>query len=191
MNWETLYQENDTGWDRADISPALPLWLPTLQEKKHHSVLIPGCGYGHEVVELARQGYDVTGLDIAPSALNGLDESLEKQHLNASTVCQDLFDYHPDQPFDAIYEQTCLCALQPHQRENYEQQLFRWLKKGGSLMLLAMQTGSLGGPPFHVGLLSAHQIFDESRWLWPQTPPVLIPRPKGIRFELAFILQRK
>ncbi|MDQ6962812.1 MAG: methyltransferase domain-containing protein [Mariprofundaceae bacterium] len=191
MDWEQLYQENDIGWDRGAISPALKHWLPTLKENKHQRILIPGCGYGHEVIELASQGYDVTGLDIAPSAIKQLDENLKKKNLSATTVCEDLFNYHPTQIFDAMYEQTCLCTIPSAKRKYYEHAVFNWLKQGGSLMILLMQTGTLSGPPFHVGLLSARQMFDESRWLWPDTPPVLIPRPKGGRFELSFILEKK
>jgi len=46
--------------------------------------------------------------------------------------------------FDAIYEQTCLCALYPDRWRQYADQLHRWLAPGGRL----------------------YALFPEPRWLW-------------------------
>lgn len=190
-DWEQLYQNNDTGWDRGQPSPVLHTWIAQLQAQHSQRILIPGCGHGHEVIALAQQGFDVTGLDIAPSAITTLKQHLKQVGAQAHAVCADLFSYQVTQPFDAIYEQTCLCAITPEQRKNYERNLSRWLKKGGLLMLLIMQSGEPNGPPFHCDLLEMKKLFDESRWTWPNTPPSLIPRPKGARFELGFLLKKK
>ena len=192
LNWEERYQEGDTGWDRAGPSPALMQWLDDGSLKEGACVLIPGCGYGHEVIELAGRGYATTGLDIAPSATTALNQSLsELSDSNSEAICTDLFDYEPTEPFDVIYEQTCLCTMTPAEYEVYEKKLYGWLNEGGVLLLLVMQTGDAGGPPFHCDLKDMHQLFDISRWRWPTKSPLLIPRPKGPRFELGFVLQRK
>ncbi len=193
LNWEERYQEGDTGWDRGGPSPALMQWLEDAHLKEGSRVLIPGCGFGHEVLELAKRGHQVTGLDIAPSAITALNKSLSEVGASASSqgVCADLFEYEPAQPFDVIYEQTCLCTMTPMEYGKYEKQLHTWLKDDGVLLLLLMQTGDTGGPPFHCDLKDMRQLFDASRWSWPTKAPLLIQRPKGPRFELGFVLQRK
>ncbi len=193
LNWEERYQEGDTGWDRGGPSAALMQWLDAGAISEGSSVLIPGCGYGHEVIELAKRGHKATGLDIAPSAIKALNHSLSETGASASSlgVCADLFEYEPAQPFDVVYEQTCLCTLNAKQSQDYEKSLHRWLKEDAILLLLLMQTGDAGGPPFHCDLKDMRQLFDPSRWSWPTKAPLLIPRPKGPRFELGFILQRK
>ncbi|RLL49753.1 methyltransferase domain-containing protein [Mariprofundus sp. EBB-1] len=192
LNWEERYQAGDIGWDRGGPSPALMQWLDDEAVKEGARVLIPGCGYGHEVIELAGRGHAATGLDIAPSAITALHQSLNDISASRSeAVCADLFDYHPSERFDAVYEQTCLCTMTPTEYVQYEKKLYGWLNDGGVLLLLLMQTGDAGGPPYHCDLKEMRQLFDPSRWAWPGKAPMIISRPKGPRFELGFVLQRK
>ncbi|MDQ6950129.1 MAG: methyltransferase domain-containing protein [Mariprofundales bacterium] len=186
-DWESLYQQGDTKWDRGTANAALPHLIAQLTPGA--SVLVPGCGRGHEVVELATNGFAVTALDIAPSAISHLASTLAQHQLHARLVRNDLFAFTPDQPFDAIYEQTCLCAIDPTQRHDYELRLHRWLKPGGLLFALFMQTNSDDGPPFHCDLPTMRRLFAEKSWQWPTDVPQSIPHSNG-RFELAHTLQR-
>lgn len=188
-DWESRYQQGETGWDRGAVSPSLTAWLAGEGLTEASRILVPGCGRGHEVVHLAELGYTVTGIDIAPSAVNHLQQVLADKSLSAEVLLADLFDYAPDEPFDAVYEQTCLCAIQPEQREAYEAKLVEWIRPGGTLFALFMQTGAEGGPPFHCGLLAMRRLFPESRWAWPVCDPVFTPHRNG-RFELGYQLTR-
>ena len=67
MDWNRRYIEGDTPWDKGDAHPALGVALA--QSALSGRVLVPGCGTGHDVRALAGQGLEVTGLDIAPLAL--------------------------------------------------------------------------------------------------------------------------
>ncbi len=187
--WEQRYQTGETGWDRGGASPAMDYWLE-YELTTPARVLIPGCGRGHEVIELARRGFDVTAVDIAPSATAHLEQQLAGADLKAEVLLGDLFDYVPDAPFDAVYEQTCLCAIQQDQREAYEAKLHAWLKPGGKLLALFMQTGAEGGPPFHCAMADMQQLFSDSRWAWSQGGVQTVPHSNG-RFELGYILLRQ
>ncbi|MDQ6974854.1 MAG: methyltransferase domain-containing protein [Mariprofundaceae bacterium] len=188
--WEALYQQGDTGWDRGEISPALTHWLASGLHKDQR-ILIPGCGRGHEVLELASLGFDVTALDMAPTAIEALNRVLTAKGLQATVICGDLFDYEPEQAFDAIYEQTCLCALHPKQRQAYADKIEHWLQVDGKLYFSMMQTGEEGGPPYHCDWLDMQKLFSSNQWQWMDTAPTIIPRPKGKRYELAFLLRKK
>jgi len=187
-HWEQRYQDGETGWDRGAASPALQQWLAQ-DALKAGRILIPGCGRGHEVVELAGHGFDVTAVDIAPSACTHLNFELAEHACSAHVVCSDLFTFKSATAFDAIYEQTCLCAILPEQRQAYEQCLHHWLKPGGQLFALFMQTGAEGGPPFHCDVLAMHRLFPDTRWKWPDHEPLFIPHKNG-RFELGYRLIR-
>jgi SAM-dependent methyltransferase len=188
-HWEEKYRAKAIPWDRGATSPALLGWLDdgTLTAGR---ALIPGCGRGHEAVELARRGFQVTALDIAPSALEHLASELAAAGVEAERVCADALSWQPPQPFDAIYEQTCLCALDPGHWPAYEQQLFAWLRPGGKLFALFMQTESAGGPPFHCALPNMHALFAAERWQWPQDAPGRVAHPNGL-FEYAAVLTRR
>ena len=111
-HWEEKYRAKTIPWDRGAVSPALLGWIED-GALPPGRILIPGCGRGHEAVELARRGFQVTALDIAPTALEHLAAELAAAGVEAERVCADALTWQPAQPFDAIYEQTCLCALDP------------------------------------------------------------------------------
>ncbi len=68
VDWEARYQSGDTPWDKGRAHPALLEWLAN--NSLTGRVLVPGCGVGHDVRAIAAQpGTDVTGLDLAPSAI--------------------------------------------------------------------------------------------------------------------------
>lgn len=186
-DWELRYQAGETGWDRGACSSALTHWLENGLSPCR--IMIPGCGRGYEVVELARRGFAVTAIDIAPSAITHLQAELHAAGVTAEIISGDLFDYKPDVSFDAVYEQTCLCAIHPDQRRDYEARLFEWLKPGGRLFALFMQTGAEGGPPFHCDLLAMRKLFDASHWQWSEDP-LFVPQHRG-RFELGYQLTRQ
>ncbi len=187
-DWEARYRQGDTGWDQGAASPALLHWLDS-GALKPCRILIPGCGRGHEVVELAQRDFDVTAIDIAPAAVTYLQRQLDQVGLSATVICGNLFDYRGDETFDAIYEQTCLCAIEPAQREAYEACLYQWLKPGGTLFALFMQTGVGGGPPFHCDIGLMPDLFVPARWQWLQTEPFQVQRNNG-KFELGCLLTK-
>ena len=189
-DWEGHYQRGETGWDRGNASPALAHWRET-DSLSPCRILIPGSGYGHEAVELARLDFNVTAVDIADSPVRHLRQKLNELEIHADIVQADVLNWQPQQPFDAIYEQTCLCALNPEMWPEYEQQLHRWLKPGGSLFAQFMQTGNAGGPPHHCDLLKMRELFDGSRWQWPEDEQLLLVPHSGNRFELGFRLEHK
>ena len=187
--WEERYQSANMPWDRGGTSPALLMWLDA-GALTPCRVLIPGCGRGHEVLELARRGFDVTALDIAPSAVGHLQDELEKAGLEAHVVEADALTWAPQSRFDAIYEQTCLCALPPDQWNAYAAQLHRWLKPDGKLFALFMQTNATGGPPYHCDISVMRTPFPNDQWKWSEAPFCEVPHPAGF-FEMAAVLTRK
>ncbi|OIO66251.1 MAG: thiopurine S-methyltransferase [Zetaproteobacteria bacterium CG_4_9_14_3_um_filter_49_83] len=188
-DWEKRYQQGETGWDRGGASPAIDHWLSALLTAPAR-VLIPGCGRGHEAVYLVGHGFSVAGIDIAPSAVSHLKQQLAQEGLEGEVILGDLFTYQPEALFDVVYEQTCLCAIQPDERQPYEAKLYEWLKPGGHLLALFMQTGAEGGPPFHCDLLAMRKLFPAVRWQWPADEPLFVPHRNG-RFELGYQLIRK
>jgi len=166
-DWEGLYREESTRWERGKINPALRVWLETGQVPPGR-ILIPGCGRSPEPHFLAANGFAVTGLDFAPSAIQF--QQNQPKDSRAKTPPEflqaDVLIWQSPILFDAIYDQTCLCALQPKHVGNYAEQLHKWLKPGGKLLAMFMQTGRENGPPFHCGLPEMHKLFAPAKWQW-------------------------
>ena len=139
-DWEAIYQADDAGWDLGEASPALVHLLSRARlQQAGARILVPGCGTGHDVVALAAAGYDVVGMDFAPSAVAaaqaraGQFEIIEADALVADNGIA-------DHSLDVIFEHTFFCALQPQQRAAYAQSFARMLKANGEVWALSMRT---------------------------------------------------
>lgn len=146
-NWEALYQASETPWDKGEQSPGLVDWLAANPQLPRSTVLVPGCGVGHDVRAWAAAGFAPTGLDIAPSAV----ERARARH--GPELDFQLGDFLADEPgsrFDWVFEHTCFCAISPDRRADYVQALLRWLKPGGQYLAVNYFIPDRDGPPFGV-----------------------------------------
>ena len=194
--WDEHFAAGDTPWDRGESSPQLGAWLSS-GVLRPCRILVPGCGSGHEVAELAMARFEVTGLDYADNAIARTHRRLKDTGADATLVQADVLAWQPDRPFDAVYEQTCLCALYPDQWRDYADQLHRWLAPGGRLYALFLQLlrpgaaeGAVQGPPYHCDINAMRALFPEPRWGWPKPPYPRTAHPRGLA-ELAVLLERR
>lgn len=194
--WEQRFAAENTPWDRGAVSPQLGAWLAA-GALRPCRILVPGCGSGYEVAELALAGFEVTGLDYADAAIARTQRRLKDAQVDATLVQADALAWRPDQPFDAVYEQTCLCALYPDDWCAYADQLHRWIVPGGRLFALFVQfarpgaaSGAIEGPPYHCDINAMRALFPQPRWGWPKPPFSRTSHPAGLA-ELAVVLDRR
>ena len=194
--WQQRFQDGNTPWDRGEANPQLAAWLES-GALSPCRILVPGCGSGYEVVALAAAGFEVTALDYAPIAIARTRQQLAAAGQSAALVEVDALTWQPAQPFEAIYEQTCLCALYPDQWRAYADQLHSWLAPGGRLYALFVQfprpgsaTGVIEGPPYHCDINAMRALFPDPLWAWPKPPYARTKHPRGLA-ELALILERR
>ena len=165
-SWEDRYQAKITKWDRGGTSPNLMQWLDS-GVLSPCRIMLPGCGNGYEAITLAEQGFEVVCVDIAATPIANLRKALAERNLTAELIESDFFSLDfSTQAFDAIYEQTCLCALQPSEWGSFESWMHQSLKMGGKLYAQFMQTGEEGGPPFHCDMGEMRNLFSDKKWLW-------------------------
>lgn len=186
--WEEKYQQNETGWERGTINPAFHHW-DKFKHMQPGFVLVPGCGRSPEVLAFAELGWHVTAVDMATSAIEYQARACEKFSDRVNLIETDLLNWKPEQPFDLIYEQTCLCALPPELWQRYERCLFQWLKPSGIIAALFMQTGKDGGPPYHCDLGAMADLFHNTHWQWQEDEPIVSEHPRGIH-ELGLFLTK-
>jgi SAM-dependent methyltransferase len=193
--WEQRFATEDTPWDRGASSPQLAAWLAA-GALRPGRILVPGCGSGYEVADLALAGFEVTGLDYAGAAIERAGRRLKQAAANAALVQADALAWLPERPFDAVYEQTCLCALHPDDWRDYADQLHRWIAPGGRLFALFMQLprpqaaeGYVQGPPYHCDINAMRALFPQPGWSWPKPPYARTTHPRGLA-ELAVVLER-
>ncbi len=159
--WEGRYRNADTGWDLGGPPPALVKLLDDLGDPKL-GVFVPGAGLGHDAIAWAKAGHHVTAIDYAPSAVAGAIERAEQAGVALAVRQHDLFDLPDDLSgrFDAVWEQTCYCAIDPARRSAYVEAVAGVLKPAGAYYGLFWNHGADGGPPFDVTPAQVREVFD-------------------------------
>jgi SAM-dependent methyltransferase len=197
--WQQRFVAGETPWDRGDAHPQLKQWLAQGLISAEMRLLVPGCGRGHELLQLAKAGVDGLGLDYAPAAVAQARAQLASREAQGLGRVEqaDVLSWQPAAPLDAVYEQTCLCALHPDHWRRYADQLHGWLKPGGRLFALLMQArrdsagqGVLEGPPYHCDIQAVRALFPSERWDWPAPPYAGHAHDRGW-MELAVVLVRR
>jgi SAM-dependent methyltransferase len=165
-DWERCYTEGETPWNKGKPSPPMEQWV--INHHPHGRALVPGCGVGHEVAMLAGQGVDAAGLDLSPTAIE-MARAAYPAHADRF-VTGDLFAMPAEWvgQFDYVFEHTCLCAMPPELRTDYEKAVHEVLKPGGLLVGIwfinpDMDPGE-SGPPFGIPVPELGVLFADSRW---------------------------
>ena len=86
--------------------------------------------------------------------------------MTINTIQEDIFDLTPkyNNSFDYILEQTCFCAIDPKNRDQYSNLAYDLLKVGGRLIGLWMPLDKdikEGGPPFGVKEDEVKKLFSK------------------------------
>lgn len=147
-DWETRYQTGDMPWEKGAPSPGLVDFLASARDLPRSSVLVPGCGTGHDASAWAQAGFSVVGLDLAPSAVRLAAERTRAAGCAAQFHSADFLKYEPASPFDWIFEHTLFCAIDPGRRDDYVQALLRLLKPRGQFLAVHYMIRDTDGPPF-------------------------------------------
>ena len=145
--WETRYRTGDTPWEKGEASPGLIDFLNQTPLPIKGSVLVPGCGNGHDARAWSAAGWDAVGLDLAPSAISGARERTPSGLKADFRVGNFLLD-EPFARFDCIFEHTCYCAIDPTDREAYVNAVDRWLRPAGYYVSINYLIPDTEGPPF-------------------------------------------
>lgn len=154
-DWEQRWQRKDTPWDKGFAAPPLEEYLDAAacELRGARQVLVPGCGSGHDVRELARRGIGATGLDLSATAI--ARARMHPREGSEDYLLGDLFagDWSRGREFDAVWEHTCFCAIDPSLRSCYARVMARILPPGGVLAGLFFLTPwdpgeEAIGPPF-------------------------------------------
>jgi len=192
-SWENMWSRDGglkpgTFFDASGSSPAL---LEVLEKDyaggkgKGKTALVPGCGRGYDVVNMARLGFAATGSEISKTAAAAAEQFAKEARTQDGPAWEGsthitLVDFFELQPpgggYDLIYDYTFLCALDPGQREKWAATMRRLMKPGqGELITLIFPLGDFAGGPPHAmsqtlveGLLTREGF--EAMYLAPVPP---------------------
>jgi SAM-dependent methyltransferase len=94
-----------------------------------------GCGAGTFSVWLAQQGFEVTGIDVIPKALELAAERARGAGVRVDLVQADLLTWRAPAPFDLVLDSGCLHSLIAGSARDYCDRIDEWLAPGGDYVL--------------------------------------------------------
>lgn len=150
--WNDRYLAGRYPWDIGRASPLLirvvdELFCPPAK------IIVPGCGQGWEIDALLQRGFDVTGFDIAPAALELVSGRLGKTQ-NLSLQTGDILNIPGSLrcQYDMLIEHTCFCSISPTKWDDYVTSVAALLVPGGKFVgaFLNFDNQEADGPPFGI-----------------------------------------
>ncbi|KAL6223681.1 hypothetical protein ACLB2K_002540 [Fragaria x ananassa] len=158
--WDKCWEQGVTPWDLGRPTPVIA-HLHNSGGLPKGRALVPGCGTGYDVVEIACPDCHVTGLDISHNAINKalqLFSSLPNA-MHFTFLKVDFFTWHPTDLFDLIFDYTFFCAIEPDMRPAWAQKMADILKPDGELITLMFPIDDhVGGPPYKVSVSDYEEV---------------------------------
>jgi len=149
--WDRRYQEH--GWSAVPDENLVVLVTPLVVGR----ALDLGCGTGRNALWLARQGWNVTGVDASRVGLDMALAQAGRDDLTVHAVQGDLLDFVPAV---ASYDLVVVANihLEPSQRDTFFARAAAAVAPGGHLYVIGHHVDALGisGPPV------AERLLDES-----------------------------
>ncbi len=136
--------KGNAGWDDADTIRENVVILTeafaAAHFPRHGRLLEMGCGAGDMSLGLAALGYDVSGVDIAPSAIAWAQDKARERGLTADFRVGDVLDlvHYTDDSFDIVLDGHCLHCIIGEDRHKFLAAARRVLKPGGLLHVNTM-----------------------------------------------------
>ncbi len=173
-DWQQIWADGVPAGTRFDISTAHKLLLSRIASGTvpNGPALVPGCGRAYDLAALASPDRHVTGVDIAPTAVEEARKFLQAavpEKADYYTVKEaDFFGLEEERGKMAfIFDYTFLCALPPSLRGEWAKQMAALLRPGGELFCLQFPLGAYGdthkvslqnGPPFILSKQLYHDL---------------------------------
>lgn len=161
--WLDRWQTGRIGFHQEGVDPKLIEFWPTLPQNSR--VLVPLCGKSNDMIWLAEQGYQVTGVELSPLAViqflgdNDLAYQTHQegefkihtvQGLPLRIVEGDYFKF-TETGFDACYDRAAMVAMPDSKRANYVSHTLARLTASASVLLISLyHDGDNQTPPFSV-----------------------------------------
>ncbi|XP_031473360.1 probable thiocyanate methyltransferase 2 [Nymphaea colorata] len=157
--WNKCYEDGVIPWDLGQATPLVVHLVQSGSLPKGRG-LVPGCGTGYDVVEMASPERYVVGLDISEKAMARSRElfSSVPNVDNFTFVAADFFNWKTTESFDFIFDYTFFCAIDPSMRSAWAKRMHELLTVDGELIILMFPVDDhSGGPPFKVSV----EAYDE------------------------------
>jgi SAM-dependent methyltransferase len=135
--WDTPYQGGRRpGWDTGRVAPELKKLIEQEPALRGQAVVL-GCGTGTNAIYLAGKGFDVIGVDVAPSALIHAERKAREAGVKVRWVVADVLALPELEPADLIFDRGCYHHVRQYNAAGYVRSVRALSRPGTRLLLLA------------------------------------------------------
>jgi methyl halide transferase len=148
-DWNQHYVEQEAPWDSGRPSKELIRVLAEESIKPGRTAEL-GCGTGTNSIYLASRGFDVTGFDFSPAALEVARRKAAEANASVRFDQADLCHFTLDvPPFDFVFDRGCYHAARRIDQPGFIKTLKRLTRPGTRFLLLTGNANEKGppGPP--------------------------------------------
>ena len=157
--WDSDYRHKEPAlWDIG--RPADELQQVVAGGKVPHCRVVDMCcGSGTDAIYLASKGFDVTAIDVAPTALGQALEKGRKAKVSVKWMVADILAPPDLKPFDFIYDRGCYHVVRDQNLTAYIETVRRFSHPGTQFLLLASRRDEQSGGE-HSGVTAEELRFD-------------------------------
>jgi SAM-dependent methyltransferase len=137
IEWNDRYRDGELPWDTGRPSSELQRAVSRNSIRPCRALEL-GCGTGTNSVWLAQQGFEVTGVDVAPLAVERAEQRARAAGVKAHFVVADLLRL-PDLagPFAFFFDRGCYHAVRRDAPRQYAPAVAQHLASGARGLVLA------------------------------------------------------
>jgi SAM-dependent methyltransferase len=160
--FDSAYQGGAAPWDIGHPQPE----IVRLEERGEikGSVLDAGCGTGEHVLYLAGRGYEVIGLDSAPTAIDKARAKAKQRGLDARFLLGDALKLSFAKKFDTVIDMGLFHVFPDEERTPYREGLERVLQPGATYFMMCFSEKEPGDwGPRRVTQAEIRSVFKD-RW---------------------------
>jgi len=144
-SFDDFYRNRNPPWVIGEPQPA----IVALERDRliGGRVLDVGCGAGEHTILLTRLGYDVLGVDGAPTAIEHARRNAAAHGVNARFAVADALDFGAEPAFDTVVDSALFHVFDDADRANYVRSLGRVTRPGALVHVLALSDAGRGFGP--------------------------------------------
>lgn len=163
-DWMSVYRPEtykELPWYSQHLDSCLQEFFSATYPDHPLTILDVGTGDGTQAWELARRGHQVTGIDIAPGAIE-LCHRFSSENL--TFLVADVLEFATGATFDYVIDRGCMHVLPASRLQHYSRCIHQLLKPGGKLLLNCFgdRSSDTGIGPNRFDKECLEQIFSES-----------------------------
>jgi SAM-dependent methyltransferase len=141
QDWNDCYRDGNLPWDTGQPSTELQRVLSQHKIQPCRALEL-GCGTGTNCVWLARQGFEVTGIDVAPLAVEQANQLAKAAGVQARFLTGDVLALQAVLPdaggsFGFFFDRGCYHAVRRSAPTQYAPAVARLIASGGRGLILA------------------------------------------------------